>query len=400
MTVIDPRATEDRSRTLGQSLVEFALVLPVLLVIVMMGLDFGRVFLGWVNLNNTARIAANYAATTATQFATGSGPLYDAAFDNYYALVQRDAQSINCALPPKGSFPPPSYPSGTSLGQPAHVEITCRFGLLTPIISNILGTPINVSASSDFPIRTGIIAGTPTGGGGSGVTASFNISPTGGVAGVTVNFTDTSTGSPTSYQWDFDGDGSVDSTVANGNSFQYTMPGSYVAKLTVSDGLSTDSFTRTINISAPPGPVVNFTATPASGPDPLHVTFTNSSTGSGTLTYLWDLGDGSPTVTTLVPSPHDYGPGTWIVKLTVTDGFGTSNSATKTITVSTLQCTVPDFVGLSTAANIQGLWSGAGFTTSVIFQPIAPPDYTIKKQQLKKNTQQACHTAVQTVFLK
>ena len=44
-----------RDRSLGQSIVELALILPVILLILMVGLDFGRVFLGWVNLNNTAR---------------------------------------------------------------------------------------------------------------------------------------------------------------------------------------------------------------------------------------------------------------------------------------------------------------------------------------------------------
>ena len=46
----------------GQSMVEFALVLPVLLVLLMIATDFGRAYLGWVNLNRAAREAANYAA--------------------------------------------------------------------------------------------------------------------------------------------------------------------------------------------------------------------------------------------------------------------------------------------------------------------------------------------------
>ena len=393
------RLTSDRTqqgRSLGQSLVEFALVLPVVLVIVLGGIDFGRVFLGWVNLNNTARIAANYAANNATQFALGSGPQYDAAFNAYYDLVQRDASAINCSLPPKASFPPPSYPNGTALGQPAHVAITCQFGLLTPIISNILGSPIPVSASSDFPVRTGIIAGVPTGGS-SGVNALFNMSPASGIAPLVVNFTDASTGSPTTYAWDFDLDGTIDSTVANGNSYTYTMPGTYHPTLTVSDGLSTSTFSRTINVGAPPGPVVQFTALPASGTAPLAVSFTNSSTGSGTLTYLWTLGDASPNVTTLIPSTHDYAAGTWIVTLKVTDGFGTSNSASKTITVNTLQCTVPDFTKYTTADPIQAMWKAAGFTTTVIFNPIPPPDYPIKSQYLKKDKLAPCNS-VQTVF--
>ena len=43
-----------RKRTRGQSVVEFALVVPVLLLLLLIAIDFGRVFLGWVALNNAA----------------------------------------------------------------------------------------------------------------------------------------------------------------------------------------------------------------------------------------------------------------------------------------------------------------------------------------------------------
>src|SRR5215471_9013483 len=39
----------------GQSLVEFALVLPVILVLTLIALDFGRIYLGYINLQNMAR---------------------------------------------------------------------------------------------------------------------------------------------------------------------------------------------------------------------------------------------------------------------------------------------------------------------------------------------------------
>ena len=45
-----PATDDDRSR--GQSLVEFALVLPMILLLMLIAIDFGRVFLGWVGLNN------------------------------------------------------------------------------------------------------------------------------------------------------------------------------------------------------------------------------------------------------------------------------------------------------------------------------------------------------------
>ena len=156
--------------------------------------------------------------------------------------------------------------------------------------------------------------------------------------------------------------------------------------MTVSNGLSTSTATRTITIVAPPGPVVSFTALPASGTDPLTVSFTNASTGSPTLTYLWDLGDGSAPVTTNIPAPHSYSAGTYTVTLTVTDGFAQSNSAQRTITVAAAQCTVPDFTPYTTADGIQAKWNAAGFSTTVIFNPIPPPDYPIKKQDLQRTS--------------
>jgi PKD repeat protein len=137
-----------------------------------------------------------------------------------------------------------------------------------------------------------------------------------------------------------------------------------------------------------------------SGPAPLTVSFTNSSTGSGTLTYAWTFGDGG-TSASAVPGIHIYGsPGAYTVTLTVTDGFGQSNSGSKTVTVATPTCVVPDFAtkpnGRMTNSGIQAEWTAAGFTTAVIFNPLPPPDYEIKKQSLKAGNSVPC-TSVLTV---
>src|SRR3990170_1992140 len=50
-----------RRRTRGQSVVELALLLPVILLLLLGAIDFGRVYLGWINLNQMARLAANFA---------------------------------------------------------------------------------------------------------------------------------------------------------------------------------------------------------------------------------------------------------------------------------------------------------------------------------------------------
>ena len=61
------KAGQHNQRSRGQSLVEFALVLPMILLLMLIAIDFGRVFLGWVALNNSARVAANFAGYIRTR---------------------------------------------------------------------------------------------------------------------------------------------------------------------------------------------------------------------------------------------------------------------------------------------------------------------------------------------
>jgi PKD repeat protein len=103
----------------------------------------------------------------------------------------------------------------------------------------------------------------PLGGGGGGTapTASFSASPTSGTAPLTVQFTDTSTGGPTSWQWDFQNDGSTDSTQQN-PTFVYASAGTYSVKLTVSNTSGSGSLTKAGYISVSPvGQTLTFTPT-------------------------------------------------------------------------------------------------------------------------------------------
>ncbi len=64
----------------------------------------------------------------------------------------------------------------------------------------------------------------------------------------TIDFTDTSTGSPTSWQWDFDNDGTTDSTLQNPS---HTFPGTgdYPVTLTVASGSDTSTATDTVSVT-------------------------------------------------------------------------------------------------------------------------------------------------------
>ncbi|HEX2290271.1 MAG TPA: DNRLRE domain-containing protein, partial [Pseudonocardiaceae bacterium] len=91
-----------------------------------------------------------------------------------------------------------------------------------------------------------------TGGGGDpGPTppiASFTASPTSGTAPLQVSFSDTSSGSPSSWAWDFDNDGTVDATVQH-PSYTYAEPGSYTVSLTVANADGSDVETKAGYIS-------------------------------------------------------------------------------------------------------------------------------------------------------
>jgi TadE-like protein len=142
----------------GQGLVEFAISFPVVMLMILFGIDFGRVFLGWVTLTNAVREAANFAAINPTAWGT---PGSSTAQAEYERLITDEAAAINCTLP--ATLPDPVFPNGTAIGSPAVVSITCDFGLITPLIGNIVGNPLDVSASASFPVRSGAIAGTPVG---------------------------------------------------------------------------------------------------------------------------------------------------------------------------------------------------------------------------------------------
>ncbi|MEN6328817.1 MAG: PKD domain-containing protein [Methanobacteriaceae archaeon] len=96
-------------------------------------------------------------------------------------------------------------------------------------------------------------------------TANFTATPTSGKEPLTVQFTDISTGTPTfSYQWDFENDGTIDSTEKN-PSHTYNGVGTYTVKLTVTNLLGENSATKTNYIITDDSIPPTVTATPAEG---------------------------------------------------------------------------------------------------------------------------------------
>lgn len=157
-------ARRDRAR--GQSLAEFALLAPVLVIVMLIAVDLGRIYFAVVNMTNIARIGANFASQNAEAWqGTGNGTVQA----RYQTVMRSDATSIDCTLP--STLPAPSFtasaPRTYSLGSPVRVELTCRFQLLSPFLYGLVGDSsggMTVRVSSNFQIRSGSVDGVTIGG--------------------------------------------------------------------------------------------------------------------------------------------------------------------------------------------------------------------------------------------
>src|SRR5262245_20339442 len=292
---------------LGQSLVEFALFLPVILLLTVIALDFGRVYLGYINLQNMARIAANYAANNPD--AWGSPPESEKQ-TRYENQILGDAAATNCSLPRSGGkpvIPDPAFLDGdgdgdtTSLGDTVRVQLSCRFDVITPGISNILGGSVRVSAESNFPVKAGLsaVAGggaEPPTGGGIGPVAAFAanlvIAPStiSGTSPFVVEFRDTSGGSPTAWSWDFD-DGTVSKEQDPLDHTFTTTQASQVFHVTLLASNPFGSSVATMDIVVVGKSDVDFVASSTVVEAGIPITFTDASTPGGTA-YSWTFGDG------------------------------------------------------------------------------------------------------------
>lgn len=161
----------------------------------------------------------------------------------------------------------------------------------------------------------------------SGLHASFSANVTSGPTPLVVNFTDNSfssaPGGVTSWAWDFDGDGTIDSTVQN-PTFTYAGCGNFNVSLTVTDGqhapstLVRNAYIKTDEITA------SFTDTLIAA---QLVLFTDTSTSPATA-WAWDL-DGDGITDSTAQNPAWLYPNTNPVNVTLT---ATRNCKQSTVT--------------------------------------------------------------------
>ncbi len=158
----------------GQALVEFALVVPVMLVLMLLAVDFGRLFFTYVAVNNAAREGTYYAARHASD-AHYDQIVFEAAVARA-AINEANAQGQGGEGPITVSAPTCFDPAtrtamacdtaagfATGSGNHVSVEVSQPFTFLTPIVGEIFGGQLTLSASATGPVLnpavTNIIAG-------------------------------------------------------------------------------------------------------------------------------------------------------------------------------------------------------------------------------------------------
>ncbi len=107
----------------GQSLVEFALVLPIILMILLGLLDFGRAFYTMVALRDAADEGASYAAIRPNDTVGIQRRAAEASTN----LVTIQIEDVSIIRPPT-----------LAVGQPITVTVDFNFDLYTPFVQSML----------------------------------------------------------------------------------------------------------------------------------------------------------------------------------------------------------------------------------------------------------------------
>jgi PKD repeat protein len=163
--------------------------------------------------------------------------------------------------------------------------------------------------------------------------------------GESIQFTNKSTQAPNSFKWEFTGPATLNSTLENPK-VSFTQPGTYSAKLTVSNTAGSDTKTVQNYISVNAAQVqANFTASATSIMEGASVNFTDQSANNPTQ-WNWSFEGGTPAVSTQKnPSVTFAKAGSYGVTLKVSN----DNSTDEIIKSGYIQVSMPAPVAAFTA---------------------------------------------------
>jgi Flp pilus assembly protein TadG len=272
-----------RTRSRGQSLVEFALILPIFMLFFAAVLDLGRISSAQIAVSNAAREGVFQAAITPTAFDSTKPCPADATDKSnlIYCRIKLESSGGVSVAPTDVSVTCSPVDCSTGIGNTVTVRVTGHFRLFTPLMAVFFGGNQNVTFSGSATSNRETL---PVDGASPAPTATATPTPT-----PTPTPTSTATATPTP--------------------------------------------TPTPMTCILPSAGFSYSSTPVSGHSPVTVTVVDSSTSinCGITSWLWTWGDGTTTLGK-VPGPHTYGvpnpngSGYYNITLKVTNAAGSTTS--------------------------------------------------------------------------
>ena len=152
------RPTGDSIR--GQALVEFAIVLPVLLLLLLLAVDFGRLFFTYIAVNNAAREATYYAASNAADQSFDQADYEAGTTEAARREILNQGQggevgTLEVSAPsclPETNCHTAANSLASGVGNLVTVSANQDFAFITPIVGEFFGGTLTLSASATAPV--------------------------------------------------------------------------------------------------------------------------------------------------------------------------------------------------------------------------------------------------------
>jgi len=154
----------DRSQPRGQALVEFALVFPLIVLMLFGIFDLGRAVYAYNTIGNAARVGARVAAVNQIQTSPDcneSRPVEDQSNPHWSIKTCAAASAVSLGVQTGDVTVSYSAPPSTALTCPqdtpkvgcvASVTVTYTYQPMTPVISSLFST-ISMASTSQVPIE-------------------------------------------------------------------------------------------------------------------------------------------------------------------------------------------------------------------------------------------------------
>ena len=143
-----------RQGSRGQSLVEFALVLPIFMLIVFGIIDGGRVVFANNDMaqatRNVARVASTTCFSTTPVCSKTSGPIAAAIATNGSSMLVNPTWTVTCINPDTGNPPTNTGDDFCSVGYLVRVTVSSPMLFVTPVASSF--GPVNLGSKSEQEI--------------------------------------------------------------------------------------------------------------------------------------------------------------------------------------------------------------------------------------------------------